>query len=153
MRSDFSLNNDSKYTRLSTRYCMCWSRRGTKVSGLDHVDNPLIKPTGMRIATKVLASSNHPRISETHQRQDNVFGNELLFFLFFFFNLTYSRWTSSLPSCMWSQRILPSLPGLRLTIFYRDASSALLQLVNPVHALQFFIAMQVQHSYNSSTNG
>ena len=23
----------------------------------------------------------------------------------------------------------------------------------PVHALQFFIAMQVQHSYNSSTNG
>ena len=53
------------------------------------------------------------------------------FFLFsFFFNLTYSRWTSSLPSCLWSQRIFPSLPGSRLTIFYRDASSALLQLVN-----------------------
>ena len=48
----------------------------------------------------------------------------------FFFNLTYSRWTSSLPSCMWSLRIFPSLPGSRLTIFYRDASSALLQLVN-----------------------
>ena len=45
-------------------------------------------------------------------------------------NLTYSRWTSSLPSCLWSQRIFPSLPGSRLTIFYRDASSALLQLVN-----------------------
>ena len=44
--------------------------------------------------------------------------------------LTYSRWTSSLPSCMWSQRIFPFLPGSRLTIFYRDASSALLQLVN-----------------------
>ena len=27
-------------------------------------------------------------------------------------------------------RIFPSLPGSRLTIFYRDASSALLQLVN-----------------------
>ena len=49
---------------------------------------------------------------------------------FFFFNLTYSRWTSLLPSCLWSQRIFPSLPGSRLTIFYRDASSALLQLVN-----------------------
>ena len=52
------------------------------------------------------------------------------FFFFFFFHLTYSRWTSSLPSCLWSQRIFPSLPGSRLTIFYRDASSALLQLVN-----------------------
>ena len=49
---------------------------------------------------------------------------------FFFFTLTYSRWTSSLPSCLWSLRIFPSLPGSRLTIFYRDASSALLQLVN-----------------------
>ena len=49
---------------------------------------------------------------------------------FSFFNLTYSRWTSSLPSCLWSQRIFPSLPGSRLTMFYRDASSALLQLVN-----------------------
>ena len=25
--------------------------------------------------------------------------------------------------------------------------------LSPVHALRFFIAMQVQHSYNSSTNG
>ena len=55
------------------------------------------------------------------------------FFFFFFFHLTYNRWTSSLPSCLWSQRIFPSLPGSRLTIF--------------------FIAMQVQHSYKSSTNG
>ena len=52
------------------------------------------------------------------------------FFFFFFLNLTYSRWASSLPSCLWSQMIFPSLPGSRLTIFYRDASSALLQLVN-----------------------
>ena len=37
------------------------------------------------------------------------------FFFFFFFHLTYSRWTSSLPSCLWSQRIFPSLPGSRLT--------------------------------------
>ena len=52
------------------------------------------------------------------------------FFFFFLFNITYSRRTSSLPSCLWSLRIFPSLPGSRLTIFYRDASSALLQLVN-----------------------
>ena len=52
------------------------------------------------------------------------------FFFFFFFNLPHSRWTSSLPSCLWSLRIFPSLPGSRLTISYRDASSALLQLVN-----------------------
>ena len=52
------------------------------------------------------------------------------FFFLSFFNLTYSRWNSSLPSCLWSQRIFPSLPGSCLTIFYRDASSALLQLVN-----------------------
>ena len=53
------------------------------------------------------------------------------FFIFlFFFHLTYSRSTSSLPFCLWSQRIFPSLPDSRLTIFHRDASSALLQLVN-----------------------
>ena len=51
------------------------------------------------------------------------------FLFFFFFNLTHNRWTS-LPSCLWSQRIFPSLPVSRLIIFYRDASSALLQLVN-----------------------
>ena len=42
----------------------------------------------------------------------------LFFLLFFlFFHLTYSRWTSSLPSCLWSQRIFPSLPGSRLNFF------------------------------------
>ena len=51
-------------------------------------------------------------------------------FLFIYFYLTYSRWTSSLPSCLWSLRIFPPFPGSRLTIFYRDASSKLLQLVN-----------------------
>ena len=38
--------------------------------------------------------------------------------------------TSTLPSCLWSLRIFPFLPGSRLTKFYRDASSALLQLVH-----------------------
>ena len=80
----------------------------------------------------------------THKRRTGnmlIFGTLLMshqrcplnhyFFFFFFFISLYSRWTSSLPSCLWSQRIFPSLPGSRLTIFfYRDASSALLQLVN-----------------------
>ena len=35
---------------------------------------------------------------------------QFFFFIFLFYNLTYSRWTSSLPSCLWSQRIFPSLP-------------------------------------------
>ena len=36
---------------------------------------------------------------------------------FFFFLFLSSHLTSSLPSCLWSQRIFPSLPGSRLTIF------------------------------------
>ena len=36
--------------------------------------------------------------------------------------------TATLPFCLWSQRIFPALPGSRLTIFYRDAFSALLEL-------------------------
>ena len=56
--------------------------------------------------------------------------NRLDIYFFIFLNLTYSLWTSSLPPCLWSQRIFSSLPGSRLTFFYRDASSALLQLVN-----------------------
>ena len=71
-----------------------------------------------------------------------------IYIYIFFFNLTYSRWTSSLPSCLWLLRIFPSLPGSRLNNFlsrckfstlttrqpmvefYLLASSALLQLVN-----------------------
>ena len=44
--------------------------------------------------------------------------------------LTYDRWASTLPSCLWSPRIFPALPGSRLTNYYRDASLELLQLVN-----------------------
>ena len=39
-----------------------------------------------------------------------------------------------IPSCLWSLRIFPSLPGSRLTVFYRDVSSAILQLVNQCSA-------------------
>ena len=70
--------------------------------------------------------STHPWACSVDSATDEGF----LFLFLFLFNLTYSRWTSSLPSCLWSQTIFPSLPGSRLTIFYRDACSALLQLVN-----------------------
>ena len=60
-----------------------------------------------------------------------IFAHSIYIHIYIYIYLTYSRWTSSLlPSCLWSQRIFLSLPGSRLTIFYRDASSALLQLVN-----------------------
>ena len=72
---------------------------------------------------------------EHQKRYENVTGEEIyisvgtfhctcinllfhrLFFYSFFFKLIYSRLTSSLPSCLWSQRIFKSLPGSRLTIF------------------------------------
>ena len=40
-----------------------------------------------------------------------------IFFFFFFISLIADGPHSSLPSCLWSQRIFPSLPGSRLTIF------------------------------------
>ena len=52
------------------------------------------------------------------------------FFSVSFFHLITSRWTSLFPSCLWSRRIFPSLPGSRLTSIYRDVRSAILQLVN-----------------------
>ena len=33
-----------------------WSRRGTKVNGSHHGDNPLLRPTGIQIATKIYAA-------------------------------------------------------------------------------------------------
>ena len=74
--------------------------------------------------------TNHAPISIDQQVQ---YSQGHTFFIFFFINLTtYSRWTSSLPSCLWSLRIFPSL--------------------SPVHALRFFIAMQVQQLVNQWLN-
>ena len=81
-----------------------------------------------RVQSKLLRALHAHRGKKLLQDLQNL-DNTIVLFLFLF-NLTYSRWTSLLPSCLWSQRIFPSLPGSRLTNFYRDASSALLQLVN-----------------------
>ena len=59
------------------------------------------------------------------------------FFFFFFFHLTYSRWTSSLPSCLWSQRIFPSLPGSRLTIFLSRCKFSTLTSRQPM--IEFYL--------------
>ena len=55
----------------------------------------------------------------------------------YFFNLTYSRWTSSLPSCLWSQRIFPSLPGSRLTIFLSRCKYSTLTTRQPM--VEFYL--------------
>ena len=79
MRSDVSINNvvvvvvDSHIQRIvlateettvtqqvSPRPIKCqsrlWSQRGTKVNGSHHGDNPLLRPTGIQIATKSYAA-------------------------------------------------------------------------------------------------
>ena len=61
----------------------------------------------------------------------------LFFFFFFFFNLTYSRWTSSLPSCLWSQRIFPSLPGSCLTTFLSRCKFSTLTTRQPM--VEFYL--------------
>ena len=58
-------------------------------------------------------------------------------FCFVFFPLTYSRWTSSLPSCLWSQRIFPSLPGSRLTIFLSRCKFSTLTTRQPM--VEFYL--------------
>ena len=59
------------------------------------------------------------------------------YFFSFFFNLTYSRWTSSLPSCLWSQRVFPSLPGSRLTIFVSRCKFSTLTTRQPM--VEFYL--------------
>ena len=62
----------------------------------------------------------------------------IFFFLFFFvFHLTYSRWTSSLPSCLWSQRIFPSLSGSRLTMFLSRCKFSTLTTRQPM--VEFYL--------------
>ena len=63
-------------------------------------------PLGLRIEIS---------IQERHAEKLPV--DAFTFLYFFFFNLTYSRWTALLLSCLWSLRIFPSLPSSRLTIF------------------------------------
>ena len=58
-------------------------------------------------------------------------------YIYIFFHLTYSRWTSSLPSCLWSQRIFQSLPGSRLTIFLSRSKFSTLTTRQPM--VEFYL--------------
>ena len=58
-------------------------------------------------------------------------------FSFSFFHLTYSRWTSSLPSCLWSQRIFPSLPRFTPYIFLSRCKFSTLTTRQPM--VEFYL--------------
>ena len=44
-----------RHIKCQSRLCV-WSQRGTKVKGSHHGDNPLLRPTGIQIATKSYAA-------------------------------------------------------------------------------------------------
>ena len=77
--------------------------------------------------------------SRVPRRRPFIIGTHYSIFLLFFFlfNLTYSRWTSSLPSCLWSLRIFPSLPGSRLTIFLSRCKFSTLTTRQPM--VEFYL--------------
>ena len=54
-----------------------------------------------------------------------------------FFHITSSLWTSSLPSCLWSLRILPSLSGSRLTFFLSRCKFSTLTARQPM--VEFYL--------------
>ena len=70
-------------------------------------------------------------------RAPRTFFPSFFFFFFSSFHLTYSRWASSLPSCLWSQRIFPSLPGSRLTIFLSRCKFSTLTTRQPM--VEFYL--------------
>ena len=52
----FTLTDRASTIPSNIRGCQSstWSQRGTKVNGSHHGDNPLLRPTGIQIATKVM---------------------------------------------------------------------------------------------------
>ena len=86
-------------------------------------------------------SSGHLHVTPTYVTAGSFVSSGALcavtFSFFFFFHLTYSRWTSSLPSCLWSQRIFPSLPGSRLTIFLSRCKFSTLTTRQPM--VEFYL--------------
>ena len=70
--------------------------------------------------------------------QGRASGQSPAFFSFlFFFDLTYSRWTSSLPSFLWSQRIFPSLLGSRRAFFLSRCKFSTLTTRQPM--VEFYL--------------
>ena len=70
---DFTLTDRASTIPSNIRGCQSgtWSQRGTKVNGSHHGDNPLLRPTGIQIATKSYATlqamtpTNNKTINQT----------------------------------------------------------------------------------------
>ena len=89
-----------------------------------------------RLQHNVCCWTSKHKLSGTHNLCSN-WTKLYVFFFFFFFHLTYSRWTSSLQSCLWSQRIFPSLPGSRLTTFLSRCKFSTLTTRQPM--VEFYL--------------
>ena len=88
--------------------------------------------------TPVTRIRNHvPTCQKVSRLSIELPGRPATSLFLFFFNLTYSRWTSSLPSCLWSQRIFPSLPGSRLTTFLSRCKFSTLTTRQPM--VEFYL--------------
>ena len=69
----FTLTDRASTIPSNIRGCQSgtWSQRGTKVNGSHHGDNPLLRPTGIQIATKSYATlqamtpTNNKRVNQT----------------------------------------------------------------------------------------
>ena len=69
----FTLTDRASTIPSNIRGCQSgtWSQRGTKVNGSHHGDNPLLRPTGIQIATKsyatlqAMAPTNNKTVSQT----------------------------------------------------------------------------------------
>ena len=69
----FTLTDRASTIPSNIRGCQSgtWSRRGTKVNGSHHGDNPLLRPTGIQIATKsyatlqAMAPTNNKTVHQT----------------------------------------------------------------------------------------
>ena len=94
------------------------------------------------LSLKRMADRGHKYVGEKtgvalHLKNRKTLFGPSVFLFFFFFHLTYSRWTSSLPSCLWSQRIFPSLPGSRLTFFLSRCKFSTLTTRQPM--VEFYL--------------
>ena len=104
--------------------CTCWLLRQS-------LDTSIVTNRHQQRCLKSLQNENKKNSSINGRPSASTF------FFFFFYHLTYSRWTSSLPSCLWSQRIFPSLPRSRLTIFLLRCKFSTLTTRQPM--VEFFL--------------
>ena len=104
------------------------NNNGTKILGKRDTSKKQNKKTGVGVRTHAAYRRTKP---------DLLCEGPSLYCMHQFFHLTYSRWTSSLLSCLWSLRIFPSLPGSRLTIFLSRCKFSTLTTRQPM--VEFYL--------------